>query len=341
MKNDVYRILFVSIFLAGPFQWAAAAPVPAARQPKEMISFRAHRFDAEGLMFDRTSKLLVSCGSDEIKVWEVPNGKLLHEIQAHSPAPFRVQAVAISPDGKKFASCAAKEIKLWDMASGKIIDTLAGISDPQLRFSPDGKMLTCGYHRFDLTTKKDYPLVEKPTGAWPVTVFTPKGKLLVGMSFLYPEKVGFAVWDAERGKKIIYREGSRKIFHCDAFSPDGKTVVSTEGDHDTKRWAIRLWDIASGKNTATFELPEVPYAPTFSPDGKVLAVSIRPAADRNDYPGSVRLYEVSSGKVLANLRGYNRHVLSLSFSSDGRLLATGSMSGIIKIWSLPVRYKSD
>jgi WD40 repeat protein len=346
MKIHLLRTIAVGLFTALG-AWCVAAPAPPAGRPKEIASFQAHHFGIRGLAFSPDGKSLASCaGKGEVKRWNVARSQNLLDIRAHPPNQQGglgiVYSVAFSPDGKTLASCGDdRKIKLWDVATSKNTGTYKASPAPPLIFSPDGKTLVCGYERFDLETGINKPLVEKITGMWPVVAFDPKGKLLVATSLMYPNAPSFVLWDAKTGIKAVICKGLRKVVHCYAFSPDGKTVVSTEGDYEGKRWAIRLWDVATGKNTATFEQPDLPYRPLFSPDGKVLAVSYKPDASRNDYPGMIRLLEVSSGKVLATLKGHKRPIGCQTFSPNGRLLATGSLDGVIKIWSLPNRYIAD
>jgi WD40 repeat protein len=349
MKTRILAMFFADLLLIILASRSAATPAPEAGRPKEIVSFQAHRFDIQGLAFSPDSKTLASCSGDShLKLWDAVSGKNIADIKAHMPNRFggigMVFGVAFSADGKTLATSGDDStIKFWDAASGrntKIIDSRVGKS---IMFSPDDKTLVCDYLYLDLATKKALPVVEKPTGSLPTWVFKPNGELLLGMSLRYPEPPSFAVWDVKTGKEIFSYRGERRVVDCVAFSPDGKTVVSREGDHSTRRWVIRVWDLGSGKNTVTIEQPEVPGPMTFSPDGKVLAVSFIPDAQRNDHPSVLRLFEASSGKVLATLKGHKRPVGGhcLVFSPNGRLLASGDSGGIIKIWRLPRRYDAE
>ncbi len=116
-------------------------------------------------------------------------------------------------------------------------------------------------------------------------------------------------------------KGHTKPLLSVAFSPDSKTVAT--GGWDT---TIRLWDVATGKNTATFtgHAKEV-RSVAFSPDGKTLA-----SAGGNDL--TIRLWEVATGKNFATLSGHEAIVASVAYSPDGKILASGSWDRTIKLW---------
>ena len=95
-----------------------------------------------GIAFSPDGSFLVSGSRDNtMKFWEIPSGKLMRTVKAHSGW---VRAVTFSPDGKVLASCSDDtSIKLWDAATGRLIRTLRGHREPvrAIAFSPDGRRL--------------------------------------------------------------------------------------------------------------------------------------------------------------------------------------------------------
>ncbi|WP_410969142.1 WD40 repeat domain-containing protein, partial [Salmonella sp. SAL04284] len=66
------------------------------------------------------------------------------------------------------------------------------------------------------------------------------------------------------------------------FAPDGNTLASV-GRPDE----IRLWDVATGKNTATLKTDPFAYAAAFTSDARTVATAV--AMD-------VKLWAVATGK---------------------------------------------
>ncbi len=89
---------------------------------------------------------------------------------------------------------------------------------------------------------------------------------------------------------------------------------------------VRVWEAATGKEVASFNLAPYVRCLAFTRDGKTLA------AGSGD--GNIRLWDVDSWKEKLSLRANNQLLFSLSFSLDGRVLVTASKDGTAKFWQL-------
>jgi len=93
----------------------------------------------------KDSSLLISSSQDgTIRYWEVPGGKQLKMINAHSGGVF---AMAVSPDGRLMASGGVdKTIRLWGRRKGEQLREFIGVEGnvSAISFSPDGKKIAVG-----------------------------------------------------------------------------------------------------------------------------------------------------------------------------------------------------
>jgi WD40 repeat protein len=67
-------------------------------------------------------------------------------------------------------------------------------------------------------------------------------------------------------------------------------------------------------------------AVAFSPDGSTLASA--------SLDGTVKLWDVASGKELRTISGHTNAVSDVAFSQDGKYLATGSWDRTARIWDV-------
>src|SRR5262249_53505335 len=115
-----------------------------------------------------------------------------------------------------------------------------------------------------------------------------------------------------------------------AFSPDGKTLVSTcqAGKKGPRGYEVALaevWDVKSRRVVRRFEFAEgVGGLGVILPDNRTLAVSGIDAA----------LYDLTTGKELARLKG--KHLATfITLSGDGRWLATADdRTGRVSLWDV-------
>ena len=140
--------------------------------------------------------------------------------------------------------------------------------------------------------------------------------------------VGWTSFDlAERSPHHVNTlEGHGSRVTSVSLSPDGTTLSSASSDG-----TVRLWDVATGVVTRTFE--ESASSVAFSPDGTTLATGTS--------RGGIRIREVTTGATIATLEGHTGPVTSLSFSRDGSRLASGSDDHTVRIWDVATPERSD
>ncbi|KOR27296.1 hypothetical protein TI05_19345, partial [Achromatium sp. WMS3] len=108
------------------------------------------------------------------------------------------------------------------------------------------------------------------------------------------------------------------IVHSVAFSPDGKFVISGNGDA-----TIKLWDVKTGKKLRTFIGHSDPVISTvLSSDGNFILSA----------NNSIKLWEVATGRELRTFaaNGYDTSS-SLALSQDGKIALLSNNNSFIKL----------
>jgi DNA-binding beta-propeller fold protein YncE len=104
-----------------------------------------------------------------------------------------------------------------------------------------------------------------------------------------------------------------------AFSPDGKTLVTSSYDS-----SARLWEVSSGKLLRTLSHFNWVNYSTFSPDGKLLATC--------GYDRMIRLYDPTNGNLLRTFGGHTSAAYGAAFSPDSKTVASVAAERNLRIW---------
>jgi WD40 repeat protein len=215
-------------------------------------------------------------GETTVQVWVVEDGGPLLSLKGHTAG---VHCLAWAPDGKSLASSATDynhfesaymggEVKLWDIASGSERLTLRGDrAVTQVAFSPDGRRLATLGHALRVWDAAAGQELLTFQGAYGGTIgFHSDGRLLAWSSRL-PDSYRVTVWDGRPLPKpfVMKKVGERPT--AIAFSTAGPLLVR-DGEN-----RVRSWDLASGKELLSSEVPAGPFGPAArSPDGRRLAL---------------------------------------------------------------------
>lgn len=166
--------------------------------------------------------------------------------------------------------------------------------------------------------------------------FSPDSKLLASGG---ADRV-VRVWDVATRRERARLIGHTGFIGSIAFSADGKTLTTTATPDDS---GVRLWDISSGRLSATVPGPEMSswarQDRLRGPDG-----SLRVEADRGYAPRTLSLIEVRTDRKLVVLDGHPDQLNDWAFAPGGEILATGggytshpwpvNPAGDVRVWEV-------
>jgi WD40 repeat protein len=121
---------------------------------KQIVALHGNEECVHQVTFSNAGRILVSCSSGTVFLWDSHSGKLLAKIFAHAPLsdPFRMRCCVALDDPHQIIATGSPEdrtIKLWDMVDGKQLGTIARnwASSPgvtAIAFAPDGRYIAAG-----------------------------------------------------------------------------------------------------------------------------------------------------------------------------------------------------
>jgi WD40 repeat protein len=291
-----------------------------------------HRWGVSQLVLWPDGKALLSGGGDgTLLLQELLTGKRLRRFVIDRPPEgleepgTRVMSLAMAPDGRsaislsRVAPANEPRFQVWDLATGKELArrTLKDALFYQNGvFSADAR-LWLGCHDSHIEpAKKD---------ATPGVVNDRAGKTFA------------VIQRATTGQELLTLRLPDENGNYHLFAPDGRTLVTTTYRVPSTRAysercnALRLWELASGKERLTIELPAEGdgfhiLQEAISPNGRILA------AARTD--GVLQVWDIASGKQLLRRTGFEAAAYRLAFAPDGKRLASGHTDGTILVWDL-------
>lgn len=233
------------------------------------------------VFYSTDGRILAAFGTDgRAHFWEAATGNYLRALQGTPPeinGAGRIEALALSPDGKSAALASFGTVRILDAGTGqelcRLKDTKGYVS--WMSFSPDRRLLitlgsvdgqSSALQYWDPSSGELLRAMPQPDKGFLMGAYSGDGRLLaVGSMDGTIRLVEFAT-----GKDVLKLKGhSPKHAQDLCFSPDGRVLASGGYDH-----TARLWDTSDGRELGKVEgHAEYVKSVAFSPDGKLLATA--------------------------------------------------------------------
>lgn len=203
-----------------------------------------------------------------------------------------VRTLSFSSDNIAVLSAAADSIKIWNRSTLQCIRTMPCEYALCSFFVPGDRQVVIG------TKTGNLQLYDLASGNLLETIAAHEGALW-SMS-LSPDQRGFVTGGADKTVKFWDFE------------------LVTDKNSTQKRLSV--------KQTRTLQLDEDVLCVSYSPNQKLLAVSLLDC--------TVKIFYVDTLKFFLSLYGHKLPVICMDISHDGALIATGSADRNVKIWGL-------
>jgi len=304
-------------------------------------------FGATRMVFSPDGRLLATgtFRSSTVKLWDTATGRELRDLSSGTQSGTAMSpSIAFSRDSHFVAATAGNNsVKVWDVASGREVQTLASSQAGMaatiggvyfIAFTADGRLVTISdaIRVWNIASGQEVRAVSLSTmnvagfmGGADGAAITPDGSQLAYIDSDSGSQVKFL--DLGSGRVIRSVDLDDKDLQSPemGFASDGHLMVAGLIDRH-----IKLWNVTSRKDERDFGTTANEYdLIKFSSDGRVMALA-------SGY--KIKFWEVATARELSTLQvpsnglspQFNR--IFVSFSDDGKKLASGGFDTPMVIW---------
>ncbi len=276
---------------------------------------------------DGKTLLNTSAASSKVKLLDVANGNVLHEVKGH---PHGVRAAAFSEDGQWFATGADDgKLRIFETETAKLVREISAHSMPinTVAFSPNGLTIASG--SWDRKVK----LWNVSNGAKSAELN--HSEIVTGVSFHAGNEY---LATSSLAKRIrVFRFFSSTWSPLFTSIPSGANFMTVVKFHPDKKrlfaadysGRVYQWDFknanATPTNTRTIHRSTIRDL-AFDKSGQYMATA--------SYQRVAKLVRVSDGETLQTFGRNSGFVAGVSLNSDATILATTAWDRSIHLWDI-------
>ena len=284
------------------------------------------------------------------QVLEVASGQIVATLAEDRRGPL-----AFSPDGQTLATgCMDKSIPLWDVKSRADSQVLSGAKDRtygSFAFSPDGSLLltpcgSAGVYLWDLRTGEPRHILQHSRSFTRSALFSPDGRWIVTGGWDGTTRIWNAVSGEPRARldrlggvdALAYAADSRLLAIC----AGGKDVLLVElpFDEPTPDQLAKVRTLLSRFEDDQYDARELASAELIKLGLIAEAELKRAAAESPQAEVKIRARRARQAILAspqADFIGREGKVWNAVFTPNGKLMASGSDDGTVRLWDVATR----
>ncbi len=329
-----------------------------------------HAYPVRAMDFSPDGKWLLSascsakkngtCDKSEIRLWSADTGKMKKKFIG---SRWRINALSVSPQGDRFLTgscgestrtgeCIQGEMKLWSIRKGEYIKILPAHKGEvrDVAYSPDGKTALsggcgrrAGYSCFtgeallwSMDSGKVVQSFSGHNGAVTRAAFSPSGSHV----FTRGGDNTVILWSTSTGEKIKTLAGGEGAIYNAAFLPGGEYVAAAGCEKTLEGECSRGMIMLSAleKESEPVILAGHRHAVRFvavSPGGTyAVSAACGEAKAEKCVTAEIKLWNLREEECKDTLAVHNSEVTGLSFSPDGKYIATAGGDKKLRLWQV-------